>query len=334
MASSTTPNTTYTRSGISDIESVKPMKSLIDTAYNKDSYSTEEYERAKQEYIRKYGDRCLEELKLESRTFRTSPELFDERIDFYRQDKKRLKKLYNDLKDHGVQKDEKLDILTDFLLKKASLGIMNREVSRLNRSRIYGIVRQIFLTIGNNAEKQGNIQNTRDVFYLTVDELFDIPQNAKALIEQRKEQYSLFEKLPAYTRLIFEKTEFDKNHASINSHKKQLTENRLSGTPCSFGSAEGEACVITDINSVDNIRGKILVTKMTDPGWVFLLASANGIISEKGSLLSHTAIISRELKIPSIVGVEGLLDTIQSGDYITMDGSSGMIEILRKEQNI
>ncbi len=321
-------------SGISDIESVKPMKSLIDTAYNKDSYSTEEYERAKQEYIRKYGDRCLEELKLESRTFRTSPELFDERIDFYRQDKKRLKKLYNDLKNHGVQKDEKLDILTDFLLKKASLGIMNREVSRLNRSRIYGIVRQIFLTVGNNAEKQGKIQNTRDVFYLTVDELFDIPQNAKALIEQRKEQYSLFEKLPAYTRLIFEKTEFDKNHASINSHKKQLTENRLSGTPCSFGSAEGEACVITDINSVDNIRGKILVTKMTDPGWVFLLASANGIISEKGSLLSHTAIISRELKIPSIVGVEGLLDTIQSGDYIKMDGSSGMIEILRKEQNI
>jgi len=320
-------------SGISDIESMKPMKSLIDTAYNKDAFSPEEYERAKKEYISKYGDRCLEELKLESKTFRTSPELFDERIDFYRQDRKRLEKLYNDLKNHGVQKEEKLDVITALLLKKASLGIMNREVSRFNRSRIYGIVRQIFLTVGNNAAKQGIINNTRDIFYLTVEELFDMPQNAKALIEQRKELYSLFEKLPAYTRLIFEKTEFDKNHASINSHKKRSSKNRLSGTPCSFGVAEGEACVITDIKSVDNIRGKILVTKMTDPGWVFLLASAKGIISEKGSLLSHTAIISRELKIPSIVGVEGLLDTIQNGDYIKMDGSSGIIEILRKEQN-
>ena len=319
-------------SGISDIESMKPMKSLIDIAYNKDKYSSTEYEQAKQGYISKYGDRCLEELKLESRTFRTSPELFDERIEFYRQDRKRLEQLYSDLQKHGIHDDKKQDLLTAALYKKASLGIKNREVSRLNRSRIYGIVRQIFLAVGGNAAKQGIIESTRDIFYLTVDELFNIPQNAKAIIEQRKEQYALFEKLPAYTRLIFEHTEFDKNHASVNSHKKSLSKDRLSGTPCSFGIVEGEACVITDVKSVENIRGKILVTKMTDPGWVFLLASAKGIISEKGSLLSHTAIISRELKIPSIVGVDGLLDTIQSGDIIRMDGSSGIIEILRKEQ--
>ena len=69
---------------------------------------------------------------------------------------------------------------------------------------------------------------------------------------------------------------------------------------------------------------------MTDPGWVFLLATAKGIISEKGSLLSHTAIISRELKIPSIVGVENVLDIIKTGDIIRMDASTGMIEIVNK----
>ena len=61
---------------------------------------------------------------------------------------------------------------------------------------------------------------------------------------------------------------------------------------------------------------------MTDPGWVFLLATAKGVISEKGSLLSHTAIISREIKIPSIVGVEDATSCIQSGDIIRMDGST------------
>ena len=99
-------------SGISDIESMKPMKSLIDIAYNKDKYSSTEYEQAKQGYISKYGDRCLEELKLESRTFRTSPELFDERIEFYRQDRKRLEQLYSDLQKHGIHDDKKQDLLT------------------------------------------------------------------------------------------------------------------------------------------------------------------------------------------------------------------------------
>ncbi|MBP8968366.1 MAG: hypothetical protein KBG42_03690 [Lachnospiraceae bacterium] len=77
-----------------------------------------------------------------------------------------------------------------------------------------------------------------------------------------------------------------------------------------------------------DVKDKILVTKMTDPGWVFLLASAKGVISEKGSLLSHTAIISRELNIPSVVGVDRLTDTVKTGDLIRMDGGTGKIEIL------
>ena len=69
---------------------------------------------------------------------------------------------------------------------------------------------------------------------------------------------------------------------------------------------------------------------MTDPGWVFLLTSAKGVISEKGSLLSHTAIISRELKLPSIVGVKDLMLTIRSGDVIRMNGDNGKIEIIKR----
>ena len=69
---------------------------------------------------------------------------------------------------------------------------------------------------------------------------------------------------------------------------------------------------------------------MTDPGWVFLLAIAKGVISEKGSILSHTAIISREIKIPSIVGVEDATTIIKTGDYIKMDANTGKIEILKE----
>ena len=66
---------------------------------------------------------------------------------------------------------------------------------------------------------------------------------------------------------------------------------------------------------------------MTDPGWVFLLTLSKGIIVEKGSLLSHTAIISRELKIPSIVGIKGVTERLKTGDIIYMNGSTGEIRI-------
>ena len=164
-----------------------------------------------------------------------------------------------------------------------------------------------------------------------MDEAFDMaanPRDMKKTISERKESYSLYELLPPYTRLIFEDKEFDKRHSSVNSHKRRTADNILQGVPCSGAVAEGEALVITCPEDARDVKDKILVTKMTDPGWVFLLASAKGVISEKGSLLSHTAIISRELNIPSVVGVEKLMDTIKTGDMIRMDGGTGKVEIL------
>ena len=63
------------------------------------------------------------------------------------------------------------------------------------------------------------------------------------------------------------------------------------------------------------------------------MLAKQGVISEKGSLLSHTAIISREIGIPSIVGVKDLILTVQSGDLIRMNGDKGKIEILKRSSN-
>ena len=111
---------------------------------------------------------------------------------------------------------------------------------------------------------------------------------------------------------------------------KEISKNILEGIPTSNGKVVGEAIVIEDINKKYDVKDKILVTKMTDPGWVFLLATALGVIAEKGSLLSHTAIISREIKIPSIVGVEDATTIIKTGDYIQMNAHTGRIKILKR----
>jgi len=49
---------------------------------------------------------------------------------------------------------------------------------------------------------------------------------------------------------------------------------------------------------------------------------------EKGSLLSHSAIISREMNIPAIVGVQGAVTALKTGDFVQFDGSTGIIKKL------
>lgn len=317
-------------SGISNIESLKPIRSLIDLSYKKDKLSKEDYNELFNKYISLYGDRSLEELKLESETFRTNNKLLEEKINEYRKDLNKLEEIYNNL---NKSKEDKIkeDFITNHIAKKAMIGIKNREISRLNRSRIYGMVRSMFIGIGKNLVKEKLIDDYHDIFYLKIEEVFDYNKyNLKDIIKERKEDYKMYYFLPNYSRLIFTNKEFDKHHKSINKHNKVISNNKLIGIPTSNGVAEGKALVIDDINKKYDTKDKILITKMTDPGWVFLLVEAKGVISEKGSILSHTAIISREIKIPSIVGVEEATTIIKTDDYIKMNANTGKIEIVRK----
>ncbi len=327
--------------GISNIESMKPIKEMVRLAKEKQDMSEREFEKALEAYIKLYGDRNLEELKLESKTFRSHPNLLTERIDQYNEDREKLLSMYEKLhtKDSGEKKKVK-GLFNRFLIKEAERGIANREISRLNRSRIFGIVRLMFTRIGEVFFEQRLIEKPEDIFYLTVEEVFElvekepeeigkVTEKTQKLIAGRKQDYELYAHLPAYQRLIFADKEFHKTHKSINAYEVRRNQDKMTGTPCSDGIVEGEVLVVTDVTRVKDYQDKILVTKMTDPGWVFLLVRAKGVISEKGSLLSHTAIISRELQIPSIVGVSGVLSDLQTGDYVRMNGATGEIEKLR-----
>lgn len=322
-------------SGITNIESLKPVRAMIDLAYHRKDLSQEEFEKRTEEYIKLYGDRNLEELKLESPTFRTDPSLLIRKIDEYCEDEAKLEEIHK-----SIMKDDAREMSGESrrirkLAARCTTGISNREISRLNRSRIYGMVREIVRSLGKNFLAAGLIDSEKDIFYLTYDEMFAMakePFDAKDRIKQRKNEYRMYKCLPAFSRIIFEKKEFSKHHVSVNSHRMRSSEDVMQGVPCSGGISEGEALVVEDISMLEGCKDKILVTKMTDPGWVFYLASAKGVISQKGSILSHTAIISREIGIPSVVGVADVMNRINTGDIVKMDGSSGRIEIVRRKE--
>ncbi len=319
-------------SGISNIESMKPVREMIRIAMDKDKISDEEYRRRREEYIAVYGDRCLEELKLETETFRTDPEMFDAKIEEFAQDIEKLMPLLED-KESESNIDLKGDPITGFLSRKCMLGIGNREIQRLNRSRIFGMVREAVLRLGDIYSKSGCIEEKRDIFYLSLDEVRSLakkPCDMKETVAARKQKYEMFALLPAYSRIVFSDKAFDKNHSNINMNSVSRGKDEMVGVPCSNGVVEGVACVVTDVKAVSSVKDKILITKMTDPGWVFLLAEAKGVVSEKGSLLSHTAIISRELGIPAVVGIDGLMTTVNNGDTIRLDGATGVVKIIRR----
>lgn len=75
-------------------------------------------------------------------------------------------------------------------------------------------------------------------------------------------------------------------------------------------------------------RGEIIVTIMTQPNIMPIVAKSSGIITDEGGICSHAAIISRELKIPCIVGTESATKIIKDGDLVEISTEENVVKIL------
>jgi len=130
-----------------------------------------------------------------------------------------------------------------------------------------------------------------------------------------------------YNRVLGETcADLDLNFVSIS---KSTDNNILIGTMASPGKAVGNAKIINiaDLENAEFNKGDILLCNMTTPDYLPLMKKAGAIVTKEGGVLSHAAIISRELGIPSVVGISDLLDNIQNGDKIEVDADRGIILI-------
>lgn len=286
-----------------------------------------------QSYIQQFGDRYMEELKLESPTFRTDPPLLIRQILQYAQAPPLpAARSLSDPKD--AYPPPRLSGLSLFFARRAAFGIRNRERSRLNRSRLYGMMRTLVLRMGENLCQEGRIARREDIFWLYFEELEQEVKKPLAHLQERislrKEQYEGFRTLPACSRLVFSGKVFDKHPCHVQHPEADRRKALFTGTPCSQGITEGRVLLIQDPAIPVDPKGRILVTRMTDPGWVFFIARANGIIAEKGSLLSHTAIVARELGTPAVVGIPGITECLKEGDLVRLDADTGTITLLEE----
>jgi pyruvate,water dikinase len=92
------------------------------------------------------------------------------------------------------------------------------------------------------------------------------------------------------------------------------------------GGGSGRVVFLPDADL--RLSGEILIARETDPGWTVLFPSISGLVVEKGSMLSHSAIVAREMGIPAVVGVREATSRIKDGQRVRLDGALGKVYLL------
>ncbi|HSS73797.1 MAG TPA: PEP-utilizing enzyme [Gaiellaceae bacterium] len=102
------------------------------------------------------------------------------------------------------------------------------------------------------------------------------------------------------------------------------------GLGASPGVVEGVARSVASLDEFDQVqKGEILVCQMTNPAWVVLFTKIAGLVTDAGGVAAHPAVVAREFGIPAVVGTSVATERIKSGDRVRVNGTSGVVEVLR-----
>lgn len=302
------------------------------------------------QYLDEYGFRCMNELKLEEPTLRDRPDFAYQVIRNYvtsqgGADPKTITSREAQIRSRAEARASGLlrswwrRRVFQRVLKNARLGVKNRENMRFARTRIFGLVRELVRALGAQLAEARVLERPDDVFYLTLDEIFDyikgtaVTTRLRELVALRRAEFDEYrsEAVEPDDRfetfgVVYSRNRFKGRVSAAVAQQ----DGALRGIPCSPGKVTGRVKVILTPSDDAELNGEILVAGRTDPGWVPLYPSVSGLLIERGSILSHSAIVAREMGIPTIVGIPGLTTLIKTGQTVSMDGSTGTIEIVEE----
>ena len=159
-------------------------------------------------------------------------------------------------------------------------------------------------------------------------ELKDVLENKPALtgkIAASREKFSVIKFYEGRADFL----DFGKSQKIVKDIRadQQALVNKLKGTPASAGKVRGTVCCLKSAKENSKIKkGQILVVSNTTPDFMPALKKAAAIVTNEGGLTCHAAIVSRELKIPSIVGTKIATQVFKDGDLVEVDANLGIIK--------
>lgn len=303
-------------------------------------------------YLAKFSDRCLDELKLETPTLADDPLMLLRAVGELAERSRAggastaPAPVADGLASSRARAEARFfaaigarplrRLVAGWVLRQARARVKARENLRFERTRVFGRVRRVVVEAGRRLAAEGLLQTPADVFYLQIDEVLGIVEgtvttaNLAALAEIRRQEYDRYRARPAPA------DRFETRGAVWVGHDFQAPakadtpaggESRQ-GIGCSPGIVEGRARVVRDPRHAALAAGDILVAERTDPGWILLFPVSSAVVVERGSVLSHAAIVSRELGLPSVVSVPELMTWLEDGDRIRVNGTTGVVERL------
>jgi len=105
----------------------------------------------------------------------------------------------------------------------------------------------------------------------------------------------------------------------------------LSGIGASTGGAVGKVKIVQSSADSSNFHeGEVLVTKLTNPTMIMMMAKAAAIVTDVGGLTSHPAIVSREMGTPCVVSTKVGTTTLKDGMQVRVDGTNGKVYLIEE----
>lgn len=307
-------------------------------------------------HLRRFGDRAPGDLKLEQITPRQRPGMILEMLrphlrrggsaEASRADERRVREnAERELREHCRGPLRRLVIR--WLATRMRAHVKAREDTRFCRTELFGLSRRVLLRLGALLTAAGHLDDARDVIDLTGQEViaaFDgtLPDTAlRPLVTLRRADRLHQETLPAPAvqlvglagRPLEPARPLAADDPDDAAQENADGDAILRGLASSAGIVRARAKVVLHPQDVsaDACRDTILVARETDPGWLFLMTAAKGLVVERGTMLSHTAVTGRLLGVPTVVAVSGATSRIPDGALIELDGGAGTVRILAEQ---
>lgn len=296
------------------------------------------------DFLEKYGYRCMNELKLEEKNLREDPSFVFSMIKNYLKmanldiqameaNEKRIRQEAEARVTRMLGGNPIKHAFFNWVIMNARKHVKNRENLRFARTKIFGLLRDMFQSIGATFHGWDLLEDSQDIFYLNLDEIWGFIQgtatctNLKGLVALRKVEFGAYKATDVDDRFVTLGTVHHANHYEGPPAPDTGDPDVLKGISCCPGVVKTNVRVIRSPDDDMSLNGQILVAERTDPGWVPLYPAASGLLIERGSILSHSAIVARELGLPTIVGIKDLTKRVADGQLVEMDARQGTVRL-------
>ena len=217
------------------------------------------------------------------------------------------------------------------VLKMAVARIPLRGVAKAAYLQALDVARGAARRLGHHLASDGRLDDPEDVFYFQVDELTKgpLPAHAKEIVAERKAQRAEFQRLDIPTHWQGKPVPFEIAPAG-NASKRGSEDCGVKGIGASGGVVEGIVRIVDDPAFTDIEPDEVLVCTTTDPSWASVLFLSSALVVDIGGLLSHAAVVAREVGVPCVIGTGNGTKTLRTGDRVRVDGNAGTVEILER----